>query len=169
MRLLPSIPIAFFAHLTALSCVCVVCGVVVRGRLCDNVTQRLDKNNLKNLPDTISELPNLISLRFRENTIVTLHDCFSNLQTLQVNVIRWLFVCANSRAILTQWREKELDMSKNRFVNIPPSVLKLTQLARLRVTNNPVCLFVIPYVPSMLSLRLLPLSLRGTETKRDAR
>jgi hypothetical protein len=29
-------------------------------------------------------------------------------------------------------------MSKNKFVNIPPSVLALTQLARLRVTNNPV-------------------------------
>jgi|NorSeaMetagenome_1021524.scaffolds.fasta_scaffold37758_2 hypothetical protein len=31
-------------------------------------------------------------------------------------------------------------MSKNKFVNIPPSVLALTQLARLRVTNNPVIL-----------------------------
>jgi hypothetical protein len=97
MCLLPSIRREFFAHLTSLSCVCVVCGVVVRGRLCDNVTQRLDKNNLNNLPDTISELPNLMSLRFRENTIVTLHDCFSKLQTLQVIVIRRLIVCARSR------------------------------------------------------------------------
>ena len=29
-------------------------------------------------------------------------------------------------------------MSKNKFVNIPPSVLALTQLVRLRVNNNPV-------------------------------
>jgi hypothetical protein len=34
--------------------------------------------------------------------------------------------------------QQELDMSKNRFVNIPPCVLALTQLQRLRVTNNPV-------------------------------
>lgn len=48
------------------------------------VTQRLDKNELKNLPESIAELPVLMSLRFRENAVVKLHDCFSKLTTLQV-------------------------------------------------------------------------------------
>jgi hypothetical protein len=46
--------------------------------------QRLDKNDLKNLPSTIADLPALLSLRFRENAIATLQECFTNLTTLQV-------------------------------------------------------------------------------------
>ena len=79
------------------------------------VELRLDKNDLKNLPEPISELPVLLSLRFRDNQVVNLHDCFSKLTSLQ-----------------------ELDISKNRFIAIPAAVLALTQLQRLRVTNNPI-------------------------------
>ena len=46
--------------------------------------QRLDKNDLKNLPSTIADLPALLSLRFRENAIATLQECFTKLTTLQV-------------------------------------------------------------------------------------
>ena len=46
--------------------------------------QRLDKNDLRNLPSTIADLPALLSLRFRENAIVTFQECFTKLTTLQV-------------------------------------------------------------------------------------
>ena len=49
-----------------------------------SANQRLDKNDLKNLPSTIADLPALLSLRFRENAIVTLQECFTKLTTLQV-------------------------------------------------------------------------------------
>ena len=54
-----------------------VCGFVL-------ANQRLDKNNLNNLPHTIADLPALLSLRFRENAIMTLQECFTQLTTLQV-------------------------------------------------------------------------------------
>ena len=56
--------------------------------------QRLDKNNLKNLPTVIADLPALLSLRFRENAIMTLQECFTKLTTLQVTLMARLALCA---------------------------------------------------------------------------
>jgi len=46
--------------------------------------QRLDKNDLKVIPESIAELPSLLSLRFRENAVITLAECFTKITTLQV-------------------------------------------------------------------------------------
>jgi hypothetical protein len=46
--------------------------------------QRLDKNDLKVIPESIAELPSLLSLRFRENAVISLAECFTKITTLQV-------------------------------------------------------------------------------------
>ena len=76
---------------------------------------RIDRNEIKIIPDIICSFENLLSLRFRDNLVSALPADTSKLLQL-----------------------KELDMSKNRFKAMPQVVLKMTHLARLRCGENPI-------------------------------
>ena len=81
---------------------------------------RIDKNEIKNVPDIICKFVNLVTLRFRDNLVSNLPSEFSKLINLQ-----------------------ELDMSKNKFRTMPQMILKMTHLIRLRCGENPIP-FTIP-------------------------
>jgi Leucine-rich repeat (LRR) protein len=76
---------------------------------------RIDKNEIKHIPDIVCDFKQLVSLRFRENLISMIPAEASKLTRLQ-----------------------ELDMSKNKFRSMPQAVLQMTHLVRLRCGENPI-------------------------------
>jgi Leucine-rich repeat (LRR) protein len=83
--------------------------------LANLVEIRIDKNEIKYIPDIVCNFKQLVSLRFRENFVSIIPAETSKLTQLQ-----------------------ELDMSKNKFRSMPHAVLQMTHLVRLRCGENPI-------------------------------
>jgi Leucine-rich repeat (LRR) protein len=105
--------------LTGLSMGSLVC--LLHFDLATLVEIRIDKNQIKHIPDILCNFKQLVSLRFRENFVSMLPAETSKLQQLQ-----------------------ELDMSKNKFRSMPQAVLQMTHLVRLRCGENPIPFTITP-------------------------
>ncbi len=107
------------------------------GNICDLVSLRLVDNRLTTLPESIGNLTKLRELRLYKNQFKTLPDRITNLQNLT-----WLSLSLNRLTVFPECiteltNLKWLLLNGNQMVALPPSISNLTNLAYLDLTGNP--------------------------------
>ena len=130
------------------------------GNLTDLVSLRLTDNRLTTLPDSIGNLTKLRELRLYRNQIRTLPERIANLQRLT-----WLSLSLNR---LTVFPESIAELTNltglllngNQMVVLPPSITKLTNLTHLDITGNPLMdLSVLHSIPSLRTVKFWGINL----------
>jgi leucine-rich repeat protein SHOC2 len=130
------------------------------GNLTDLVSLRLVDNRLTSLPDSIGNLTKLRELRLYKNQLGNLPASIANLQNLTYLSLSLNRLTVFPESITELTNLTELLLNGNRLVVLPQSISKLTNLTCLDITGNPLMdLSILNSLPKLKTVKFWGINL----------